>query len=99
MSSYSEAMTGTARLYILRELAQQTDGRLNEVMLHRTLDMYGIRRARDWVKTQLRKLESLGAIELSTAGDLFVAKILRAGRDHLDEREVIEGIARPLEAD
>ena len=97
--SYVESLTGFARLYILRELAKQTDGRLNDLMLHRMLDLYGIRRDRDWVKTQLRKLEGLGAIELSPAGEMFVARITRDGRDHLEERTVIEGVARPAEAD
>lgn len=99
MSNYSEEMTGFARLYVLRELAKQTDGRLNDLMLHRALDMYGIRRDRDWVRTQLRKLEALGAIELTVAGEVFVAHILRAGRDHLDERSVIEGVTRPVDAE
>lgn len=99
MSNYAEAMTGFARLYILRELAKQVDGRLNDLMLHRALDMYGIRRDRDWVKTQLRKLEALGAVELNAAGEIFIARIARLGRDHLEERAVIEGIARPAEAE
>ena len=99
MSDYAEVMTGFARLYILRELAKQTDGRLNDLMLHRSLDMYGIRRDRDWVKTQLRKLEALGAIELAAPGDLFIAHLLRVGRDHLDERAVIEGVALPRDAE
>lgn len=99
MSDYAEAMTGFARLYILRELAKQTDGRLNDLMLHRALDMYGIRRDRDWVRTQLRKLEALGAIELNAAGEMFIARIVRAGRDHLEERAVIEGVTRPADAE
>lgn len=99
MKDYVETMTGFARLYILRELAKQTDSRLNDLMLHRMLDMYGIRRDRDWVKTQLRKLEGLGAIEISQAGELFVAHLLRDGRDHLEERAVIEGVALPRDAE
>lgn len=99
MSNYAEDLARTARLYILKELAQQVDGRLNDLMLSRMLDMFGIRRDRDWVKSQLRKLEGLGAIELMPAGEMLVARITRDGRDHVDERAVIEGVARPAEVD
>lgn len=86
-----------ARLIVLQELARQIDGRLNELSIGRTLDVYGIRRDRDWVKTQLRKLETLGAVELQSAGTVIVAVITREGRDHVDERAVIEGVTRPAE--
>jgi hypothetical protein len=88
-----------ARLQILRELVRQVDGRLNAIMIRRVLDIYGIRRDRDWIATQLRKLEALGAIELLTAGEMLVAKITSVGRDHVDERAVIEGISRPADVE
>lgn len=99
LAAYEGVMTGFARLYILRELAKQSDGRLNDLSLRLALDMYGIRRDRDWVRTQLRKLEALGAIELNAAGEMFIARIVRAGRDHLEERAVIEGVTRPADAE
>lgn len=68
-------------------------------MLQKVLDIYGIRRDRDWVATQLRKLEALGAVELVQAGEMLVAKLARAGRDHIEERAIIEGVARPAEID
>ena len=98
MSALADAIAGDARLYILKELAKQVDGRLSELLLRRTLDLYGIRRDRDWVRTQLRKLESLGAIELQEAGEVLVARISPAGRDHVDERSIIEGVTRPMDA-
>lgn len=98
MTGLADAIAGDARLLILKELTKQVDGRLNALMLGRVLDAYGIRRDRDWVATQLRKLEALGAIELQHAGELLVAHITRAGRDHVEERAVIEGVTRPAEA-
>lgn len=98
MSPLADAIAADARLAILKELVRQVDGRLNEILVRRTLDVYGIRRDRDWIVTQLRKLEALGAIELSDAGGVAVAKILPAGRDHVEERGVIEGVTRPHEA-
>jgi hypothetical protein len=98
VSGLADAIAADARLTILKELASQTDGRLNDQLLRRTLDMYGIRRDRDWIITQLRKLESLGAIELQEAGTILVARISPLGRDHVGERAVIEGVTRPHEA-
>lgn len=99
MSGLADALAADARLRILKELCEQTDGRLNELSIGRALDLYGIRRDRDWIATQLRKLESLGAIELQSAGTVLVARITRDGRDHVEERAVIEGVTRPAEAD
>ena len=94
-----ERLAADARLQILRELAAQNDGRLSILPLQRALDVYGIKRDRDWIFTQLRKLEALNAIEIQMAGELPIARIARAGCDHLDERVVIEGITRPAEAE
>lgn len=98
MTGLADAIAADARLQILQELARQVDGRLSELLLRRVLDIYGIRRDRDWVATQLRKLEMLGAIELSSAGETLVARLTRAGRDHVEERAVIEGVTRPADA-
>lgn len=98
MSNLADAIAADARLQILRELKRQVDGRLNELLIRRTLDVFGIKRDRDWIATQLRKLEALGAIELQPAGSVLVAKITALGRDFLDERVVIEGITPPSEA-
>jgi len=97
VSGLGEAIAADARLIILRELAQQVDGRLSELLLRRVLDDYGIRRDRDWVATQLRKLDQLGAIELTPMGTTLIARIARPGRDHIDERATIEGVTRPTD--
>lgn len=94
----ADAIAADARLAILKELGRQVDGRLSELLIRRVLDLYGIRRDRDWIVTQLRKLEALGAVELQEAGDVLVARISPAGRDHVEERAAIEGVTRPHEA-
>lgn len=98
MNDLANAIAADARLCILRELVKQTDGRLSDQLLQRVLDLYGIRRDRDWIGTQLRKLEALGAVELESGAALLVARITRAGRDHVEERGIIEGVTRPFEA-
>ncbi|ALG60891.1 MULTISPECIES: hypothetical protein [Citromicrobium] len=98
-NSLSDAIAAEARLIILRELAGQTDGRLSSLSIRSILDVHAIRRDGDWIATQLRKLESLGAVELGEAGSTLIAKITRTGRDHVEERAVLSGVARPSEAE
>ncbi|WP_242095484.1 hypothetical protein [Sphingomonas sp. CROZ-RG-20F-R02-07] len=88
-----------ARLMILRELATQTDGRSNDLVLDRVLDAYGVRRSRDWLRTQMRKLAELEAIRIEDVGTLLVATLRKAGREHVERRAVIEGVSRPADED
>lgn len=93
--NYDAFMTADARLVILKELANQADGRLNEVVLVRVLDVFGHRRSRDWVAEQLDWLANKGAVELSRAGTVLVAQVTRTGMDHVERRAFIEGVNKP----
>jgi hypothetical protein len=95
----ADGIAADARLMILRELAQQTGGRANDLVLARVLDTYGVNRSRDWLRTQLRALAELEAVALSDAGELMIAELRRAGRDHVERRGLIEGVARPADRD
>ena len=88
-----------ARLIILRELATQVDGRSNDTVLGAVLDTMGVRRSKDWLRTQLRRLEELEAVRLETIGPVLVAALRRAGRDHVERRALLEGVSRPAEED
>lgn len=88
-----------ARLIILRELARAADGRSNEVVLDRVLDAYGVRRSRDWLRTQLRRLAELEAIRADEVGTVLVATLRRAGRDHVERRALLDGVSVPAEED
>lgn len=95
----ASAIAADARLYILQELAAQTDGRLNAILLQRLLEQrYGINRSREWVETQLRKLAELDAITLLDVA-VLVAAITRTGRDHLAARSIIAGVTRPADVE
>jgi hypothetical protein len=93
--SYELVLEADARLVILTELARQTDGRLNDTVLAAALDARGFRRSREWVRTQIAKLAELGALAATPAGSVVVAALTRAGRDHVERRSRIEGVARP----
>lgn len=93
--SYDDFMTADARLVILKELAKQPDGRLNEVVLVRVLDVFGHVRSREWVCEQLNWLAEKGAVEVTRAGTVLVARITQTGVNHIERRAFIEGVNRP----
>lgn len=92
---FEQHLAADARLTILKELARQIDGRLNDSILLSVLDAFGYRRSREWVRTQILKLKELGAVTTVESGTVIIASITRAGLDHVDRRSIIEGIARP----
>jgi hypothetical protein len=96
--SYDEKIAEDGRLVILKELAAQVDGRLNEVSLQRVLDAFAIKRSREWVRTQLRKLAELDAVRIEEMGTVMIAQIRTLGRNHVERREIIEGVTRPSDA-
>ncbi|MEA3264144.1 MAG: hypothetical protein U9R07_11755 [Pseudomonadota bacterium] len=96
----ADALISEARLAILAELAQQRDETLSSLSITRLVDALGIRRSRDWIETQLTKLEDLGAIELRQTelaglGKVTVATLTELGRDHVERRSAIAGVAAP----
>ncbi|WP_319519649.1 hypothetical protein [uncultured Martelella sp.] len=95
MSSFEEFSARDARLIMLKGLAREVDGALNETLLTALLRTFGHNRSRDYVRTQIRKLEELGAVTTTEAGTVLIAAITRAGIDHVERRSVIEGIDRP----
>ena len=99
MPDYSQFVTEDGRLVILRELSNQPGYRLNESVLTKVLDVFGHRRSREWVRTQLRKMQELGAVTIKDDHGIMVATITRAGMDHVERRSVIEGILEPSPED
>lgn len=99
MKDMEDIMAEDARLVILRDLARQADGRLNETLVAKRLDAFGYNRSRQW-PPQLNKLAELGAVRLASIhrpelDPLSVATITRTGLDHVERRHAIEGVARP----
>lgn len=102
MSSYEQQCQADARLAILAELARQRDATLNAVNLTRVIDAMGVRRTRDWVDTQLMRLEEMGAInlrklDLAGFGETLVATLTRTGRDHVERRALLAGVTSPAD--
>jgi len=98
----ADALTRDARLVVLAQLARQRDETLNSPMIARLVDTMGFRRSRDWVETQLRKLEELGAVTLSEVdlpglGRVVIARLTEAGRNHVERRSELVGVSWPKE--
>ncbi len=94
--SMSDVIREHARLIILRDLAEQTDGRWNSEALREDLELrWAISRPRDWVHEELRWLEMIGAVTLVATGSVLIAAITQKGLDHVERRIRIEGVKRP----
>ncbi len=98
--SFSDFVRQEARLVILRTLNEQPDGRLNSSLLRDDLDeRWGINKTREWVDEELKYLEGLSAVGLTTFGPIFIATLLKKGRDHVERRVIITGVKRPSPAE
>lgn len=97
MSSLKDDIAANKRLVILRALEDVADGRLNETMIQRALDIFGYKMNRDKLRNHLRWLEERDAIRIEMAGGvLMVAEITRKGQDHVELRgDPLEGVALP----
>ncbi len=95
MRNMRDIIREEARLIMLRELAAQGNYSGNESLLQTALESFGIAKARDWVREELRRLEDLGAIRITMAGNIIVATATMKGLEHVERRLIIEGIKRP----
>lgn len=102
MGDYEQRCREDARLAILAELAGQRDATLNSLSIARVVDALGIRRSRDWVEDQLRRLDEAGAVNLRDVdlpglGRVIVATLTRTGRDHVERRALLTGVSAPAD--
>jgi len=94
--SMGDVIREHARLIILRDLAEQSDGRWNSEALREDLELrWAINRPRDWVHEELRWLEMMGAVTLVESASVLIASITQKGLDHVERRIRIEGVKRP----
>jgi hypothetical protein len=98
--TYADVWNEDARLCMLKQLAAQHDGRLNEKMMQGVLDSFAYRMTRETVRDHMEILGALGAAKMESikddkGGDFLIATITREGVEHLERRAFIEGIAKP----
>lgn len=92
---FSAFVEEDACLVILKELAGQPNGSLNDAVLVEVVKAFGHNRSRDWVRARMRRLSEVGAVRLTEAGTVMIATITSAGEDHVHSRLVIDGVKRP----
>lgn len=84
-----------ARLIILRALAEQQDETLSSSLLQLELETFGINRERPFVHAELDFLAEIGAVIVTPANTVMVAKLTTRGRRHLDRHIALDGVKRP----
>lgn len=92
---YSQYLTERGRLVILQVLAAEFNGHLREELIQRALDAKFLERSLDWLRTQLHALAEIGAIKIIDDDGSLIASITRTGRDHVDRRTPLGGVAWP----
>jgi hypothetical protein len=98
--STTEIIREHARLIILRDLAEQPDGRWNSEALREDLEgRWAITKTREWVHDELRWLADMGAVAVTEIGSVLIAKLTQKGLDHVERRRVITGVKRPSPAE
>ncbi|MCM0751936.1 hypothetical protein DEA98_13600 [Brucella pseudogrignonensis] len=89
----------SARLVILKALAEQMNGSLDSSMLEQILTVFAIKESRLWVHEQLEYLAEREAVVITRAGTVMIATLTKRGRRHLERDIAIEGVKRPSEPD
>ncbi|MBC2858742.1 hypothetical protein [Stappia sp. 28M-7] len=94
-TKYAQFLAEKGRLVILEALAAEFNGHLREDLLQKAVDLRLVARSIEWVRTQLAVLEELGAITLERDGERVIAGLTSAGRDHIERRRPLAGVAWP----
>jgi len=89
----------SARLVILKALAEQMNGSLDSSILEQILPVFAIKESRVWVHEQLEYLAEREAVVITRAGTVMIATLTKRGRRHLERDIAIEGVKRPSEPD
>lgn len=94
---FSDTYDESARLAILRCLAEQADYRLTDSMIDDLLvTRYAINRGRGYVRNQLAWLQNTAsAVRCEQTGPVIICTLVEAGADHVLRRHVLPGIKRP----
>lgn len=93
--SYLSHLREHMRLIILRALAQEPNYTHNDAILDDIAKSYAVDRGRDFVRAEIRWLETVGAVTVKTMGSTLIVTATQRGVDHAEQRALIEGVRRP----
>lgn len=87
-----------ARLIILKFLAEESNRTLTSSALTiRMNELFLMNRPRAWVEQEMAYLEEYGAVKLTTAGTVKIARLLPHGARHLSWGVTIPDVLRSSE--
>jgi hypothetical protein len=94
----SDIQRREARLVILRFLADEVNRTLTSSSLATMMnEMFLFNKDRAWVEQELAYLAEMGAVKLTPAGTVKVARLLPHGARHLSWGIIIPDVKRPSE--
>ena len=98
--NYRAHLDRDLRLAVLKILNGEAGYRLNSAALSAVLDGLGYRRSRANLHSHLRFLQEAGGVAIRAVdeGHIVVATLTQAGREHVEARAMLEGVA-PAEPD
>lgn len=93
---YSDHFDAEVRLIILKALNGEPAKALNDSLIMVVLAEFAIRRDRDYLRTQLKWMETnAGVVRLTQAGTAVIAHLTEQGANHLSRISEISGIKPP----
>lgn len=100
MKSFAQRLLEDRRLVILRLLNEQAGRRANSTVLTFGMEVFGHSVSRDYVRTLLAWLAEQGLVTTeiaaeSQSGAIVLATLTERGRDVVQDRAEVPGVARP----
>ncbi len=95
MTDFSDFARRDLRLTILKALAAQPGYTANENILQHEARAVGLNRTREVIRTEMRYLADVGAVEVTEFGSVMIAKLRARGQDHVSGLTVIDGVNLP----
>ncbi|MDL2401267.1 VpaChn25_0724 family phage protein [Rhizobium mayense] len=97
---YKDWRLENVRLIILKALAAERGGVMNDYGLSKELEAFGHRKTTDFVRNQLLWLEEeAGAVRTRVIGTAMMAELTKTGRDHVERRHQLIGVQAPGDPD
>ena len=93
--NYLNHLREHTRLIVLRALADEPNYTHNDAILADIAKSYSVDRGRDFLKTEIRWLENIGAVTVKELGSTLIVTATQRGVDHAERRIVIDGVRRP----
>ena len=97
MSDYSKYQQEDLRLTLLKSLQGQPGFSSNESVLQKEAAEFGLQRSREVIRSEMRFLQSLGAVRLREVAEasVLIAILTARGDDHLKGFTRLEGVGPP----